>query len=94
MSKFKEYVTSTAFNLSLSSNQVDTLLAFDGVTDYEYLCCYAWAMKSLEVLKRKGLVIHVGKKWLLTDEGKLVVKLLKKAGFNLKNKTLKLGNAV
>lgn len=90
MSKFKDYVTSSAFNLSLSANQIDTLLAFDGVTDYEYLCAYGWAMTSIDVLKRKGLLVHNKNNYSVTDEGALIVKLLKMAGFKHRNKTLKL----
>lgn len=86
MSQFSEYVTSSAFNLSLSKNMIEYLLQLS--VGNNYLWCMSNWMAAEKACERRGLCkripISVEKetsKPALTDEGVLVVDLLKLAGF-------------
>lgn len=85
--QFKEYTTSSAFCLNLSSNMVQALLHFPHVPS-GHPRKYDSYVSTVRHLEERGLVWIVKDAktgWTadrgLTEEGKLVVKLLERAGF-------------
>lgn len=84
MSKFREYVTSSAFRLDLSRNMINWILAIDrGAGASSWVPCFIAARQACE---RRGLCEVGDGPPILTEEGELVVRLLKLAGFCLQVK--------
>lgn len=95
---FKEHVTSSAFSLTLSKSMIRRLLMMDYHPAF-YFDGQPHNLKTLDSLRERGLVyrdekeFHVPGKgtflqsplWRFTEEGELVVKLLKAAGFTLEH---------
>lgn len=95
---FKEHVTSSAFCLTLSKSMIRRLLMMDYHPAF-YFDGSPHNLKTLQSLRERGLVfrdekkIHVPGKgtflqsplWKFTEEGLLIVKLLKCAGFTLEH---------
>jgi len=95
--QFRNYVTSTAFSLSLSRSMIDVLLLMDaGYMPYNY----GRSVPCVCTLERRGLVIHHPKAKLVhsddihqsvgpeyshevTAAGKVVAELLRLAGFTV-----------
>lgn len=79
--KFKEYVRSSAFNLSLSKAMIETLLYLDGTS-----CSFPGVnIITIRALRDRGLTYgkeenDQGKEYL-TEAGKAVVNLLIIAGY-------------
>ena len=78
--EFKEYVTNTAFNLSLSKNMVKTLVQIRDY-DIEGMLNNSHFVTSADRMVKRGLVIHDFKgidkqSWFLTTAGELVYKLI------------------
>ena len=82
MSQFKEYVTSTAFRLSLSKPQIECLSQIDQLgTSWMFITTFnALASKGLVEREAKEEFSEHGGKVRLTEAGKLVIPLLKMAG--------------
>lgn len=84
MDNFSSYVTSSAFNLSLSKNMIQALFCIEKNTWLNTSCL------TFQSLKRRGLVEVVEEKRgtftfikpALTRPGTLVLELCKIAGFN------------
>lgn len=77
--KFADYVTNTAFNISLSKQMVKILMALYGSVDVTDERLVLTPYLSLE---RRGLAKHVdGVGFCLTEEGKLVAELVRRSIF-------------
>lgn len=95
---FRYHVTSAAFCLTLSKMMIRRLLMMDYHLHF-YFDGHPHNLKTLHSLQERGLVerreevLHVVGQgtffqkplWVLTEEGVLVVKLLKCAGYTLEN---------
>lgn len=86
--QFRDYVTSSAFNLSLSQRQIDILLLLQD-TESDVIAWYSHSDMTLGALKRKGLITREndnGTKWpMLTEAGKCASEMLLCAGFTAEN---------
>lgn len=75
---FKEHVTATAFSLHLSKRMVKILLHLDGSGPEDDRLNLA----PYQALERRGLAQHKqGKGYFISEEGRLVAELVKRAGF-------------
>jgi len=76
--KFSNYVTSSAFHLSLSKNMINMLLWLNEQSNGQW---YIWLVDGHtgRALKARGLV---NENSFITDEGRLVAHLLTLAGYS------------
>ena len=78
---FRSYTTGIAFNLSLSKNMCSMLLMLSEST---FPLRFSLFVPTWRCLEHRGLVIprkgRVDEPFALSEEGKLVVELLKRAG--------------
>lgn len=78
MNRFANYVTSTAFNLSLSKNMIERLAAYR-YPKYKdrVIHNHGNGIAAIGALQRRGLVSHIsdGQKFIMTQEGSLVLDL-------------------
>jgi hypothetical protein len=96
---FRNHVTGTAFSLQLSAAMIRRLLMMD-LNRHFYFDGSSFNLMTLASLRKRGLICHavpegtpvpIGRvlvdepHWVLTDEGRLVVLLLKAAGFSVEN---------
>jgi len=105
MSKFKDYVTNQAFSLALSKPMIDWLFWTESRAKekgFEGFDIHSNWMSSEQACERRGLckrvpdttLIKDGTKPVLTEEGELVLNLLKCAGFGVeKCKVKEVSNA-
>lgn len=92
---FKRYTRRVAFNISLSYNQIDTLLRLDKLGPMGLVEKSGHVISALRKLRDIGLIekkILNKKKWKdvmelvsweVTEEGKIMVQMLKKAGYEI-----------
>lgn len=81
--KFQAYVTQVAFSLTLSKRMVDVILMLE-LERIGEIILLSHCVPTCYALSRRGLAEYPvlgGPK--LTDEGKLVAQLLKKAGYSI-----------
>lgn len=79
---FRDYVTSSAFVLTLTRRQCEVLDAIDqGVMPWGF----SHAVPAIKALERRGLVLHVypaTPSHITTEPGKLVAQLVRMAGLS------------
>lgn len=76
--RFKEYVTSGAFTLSLSKRMIEVLVHIGQKTELTG----GLNLAPYFALERRGLITNPHQKgWDVTEEGKIVIDLLMLSGF-------------
>jgi len=87
-SKFKEYVTSSAFRVDLSHAQIQAMLALDISMMTMFMNCSSQIL-SYRALERRGIFYYQkgikkdfsDRGYFFTEEGKLLCNLVKACGF-------------
>ena len=82
MSTFGNYVTSTAFNLSLSKNMIERLASYRYPKYKQRVIEQHGSIRAMHALQTRGLLSYIsdGQRFIMTQEGSLVLDLCELAG--------------